>query len=375
MLSLRRSHPFLLPLKFISACLFCALAYHELSIRFSPLGMRSKTFDVCKLISVEAHPFLLNSSSWAVSAVSTTNPVEHSLHIEHHYISPHDIRILKTLDGCKSISQCKNTTVPCKYNVGDPSDAFWIRDYNNSTKFVVIFRVGLASLFFFIASIISDGSIFYPHRPGFSVFSGSVLIMIGLASLIYVLIVPRNLQLSLYGAGPWQTTGYICLVTLAAALLPAIAIIWVNSCVFLIFFIGFLFEQLLYAFMGIMHFFGVLTLYQAQNTFLHLRLIYLRDIAEVVDFDHQLVVMSNRFLGRVRQNWYLRRVPTALDEDALQMVENLLPEHLLDEISQEDIPEIDFEALEEPTAQSQPPAEQQEVRDEENTPLLRQTTT
>lgn len=289
---------------------------------------------------------------------------------------PSELHVLERIKGCKSTSSCENSSVTCTYGIEDPSDAFWLRDYNSGIKFVVLFKIGIATLAFFVAAILSDGSIFYPHRVGVSILSGSVLIMVALSAFLYILLVPRTSQLSLYGGGAWQSLGFIVIVITIAALLPGLAVIWVNICVFCVFFVGFFLEQLVYAGIGILHFLGVLTLYQAENTLLHLRLIYFRDIVEDAEFDRQLVIMSTRFLRRVRGNWYLRRVPRALEEDALQFVENLLPDHLYEELMPEDaenIPEVDFDDIHE-SRENETAREPNNVA-EERIPLLRRSVT
>lgn len=201
------------------------------------------------------------------------------------------------------------------------------------------------------------------------------MVLIGISSLIYVLLVPRKMQLSLYGAGVFQSIGYVLLVTTIAALLPGAAVVLVNALVFLVFFTGFLLEQLVYILIGILHFLAVLSLYEVEITLLHLRRIYYRTSMEEVEFDQRLVRMSQRFLRRVKHNWFLRHLPRALDEDALQIIGNLLPDALLEDVMGEDIPRIGFDEIED--SQPEPSRENpvQSTRIQETTPLLQRSLT
>lgn len=310
---------------------------------------------------------------WDIRVRSSRRPHPHALSLaDNTTFTASEVLLLRQLDGCESSSTCKNETVTCVYGIEDPSDAFWLRDYETNSKFVVIFRVGFASLLFFLVAIFCDGSIFYPHRPGaFSISSASILAIIAFASLLYLLIVPQHLQLSIYGGGIWQSVGYVFIILMIAGTLPGIAVAWVSVCLFLIYFLGFFVEQLLCMLAGILHYFGALSLYQAENTLFHLRLIYYRDVEDEAELDQRLLDMSHRFLRRVRGNFFMYRVPSALEQDGLQVVQNTIPDHLFDELFHESIPEMDFENLDESHNDLHAASSQSTIR----TPLLQRSLT
>jgi len=116
----------------------------------------------------------------------------------------------------------------------------------------------------------------------------------------------------------------------------------------MIYFVGFLIEQIFCMAAGILHFLGALCLFHVENAVLHLRLIYLRDIEEEEDLDRRLLELSRSFLRRMRDNWFLSRIPTALEEDGLQIVETTLPSVLYEALIQEEerVPRIDFDEIE-----------------------------
>lgn len=88
---------------------------------------------------------------------------------------------------------------------------------------------------------------------------------------------------------------------------------------------------------------------------------YYREIVDEVELDRRLLAMSERFLERVRGNVFLYRIPTALEQDGLQVVESTLPDHLFDDMVADNIPQVDFESIathsEEPSSLSDSPAE------------------
>lgn len=335
--------------------------------------------DICKLVLVKhLEPASCHESSflsapptepcrWDINVVSAKKPEPHRIsRVGSDKYTEKEVRLLRELDGCDSSAECKNESLSCTYGIEDPSDALWLRDYREGSKFVVIFRVGLASLLFFLVSIISDGSIFYPHRPGsFSFLSASLCALIAAAAVLYLLIVPRKYQLALYGRSLWQSIGYIFIVLMMAGVLPGLAIVLVGFCLFVIYFLGFMVEQLFCVIAGILYYLGALSAYQAENTLFHLSLIYYRNVEEEAELDRRLLQMSERFLRRVRGNFFLYRIPAALEQDGIQVVENTLPDLLFDEMVQESIPHVDFETLEEVDENS---TSQSNVR----TPLLQQ---
>lgn len=221
--------------------------------------------------------------------------------------------------------------------------------YNHDSKFVVLFNVGLASLFFFVAAIIADGSLFHPHRPGFAVASASILILLALSALIYVLLVPAQMQFSLYGRGPVQSFAYVVVVLLIAAILPAVAVTWISAVVFLAFVFGFLFEHIIYTTFATLYFLASLLAYQISNTVLHLRLVYFRDFDDEAEFDRRLLQLSTILLRRVRNNWFMTRVPRMVSQSAVHLMQNNLPDQVFEQIEQqESVPHIDFDALDHP---------------------------
>lgn len=308
---------------------------------------------------------------WNILVRNAKRPQLHSLSVyDEEKFTKREVSFLQRLEGCKSLSTCGNGTVPCTYGIEDPSDALWLRDYQQFSKFVVIFRIGLATLLFFLVSVIVDGSIFYPHRTaGFSTSSASMMAIIAFASLLYVLVVPRQLQFCLYGAGTWQSIGYIFTILMIAGALPGVVVAWVSFCLFFIYFLSFLMEQIVCMLTGILHYLGALTLYQAENTLIHLNRMYNRDFDRQVDLDRRLLEISERFLRRVRGNAFLYRVPTALEQDGIQVVESTIPDHLFDELFQENILEIDFENIEGSNEDTSTP------QSTEETPLLQSTAT
>lgn len=342
----------------VAMCVLCSLVQRVTHPAANTRVLREP--DICKVVFVRhlepasCHVMARMSAAptepcrWDINVVSEKKPEVHRIsRVGSDKYTEKEVMLLRELDGCDSSAECKNESLPCVYGIEDPSDALWLRKYQDGSKFVVIFRVGIASLLFFLVSVISDGSIFYPHRPGsFSFLSASLFAILACAALLYLLIVPRKYQLALYGGGFWQSMGYIFIILMIAGALPGVAIIWVGFCLFVIYFLGFMVEQLLCMIAGILYYLGALSVYQAENTLFHLSLIYYRNLEEEAELDRRLLQMSERFLRRVRGNVFLYRVPAALEQDGIQVVENTLPDQLFDEMLQESIPHVDFETLE-----------------------------
>lgn len=315
--------------------------------------------------------------NWSISVTSWSRPRPHRLtrrssstqpDTRYAHLLTSEQTLLRQLDGCDSTATC-NTSVPCAYGIEDPSDAFWLRAYNETSKFVVLLHVGLASLIFFVAAIIADGTIFYPRRMGLALESASALILIALSALLYVLLVPRNLQFALWGRGPWNTIAYIFIILLIAVLLPALAVIWISWVMFMIFVIGFLFEHVIVVALATIHFLAVLVMYQISNTALHVRLVYfpggrnahgseddlsLTDDSvatandsptQDVEYDRQLLAIGSTFVRRVRSNWFVERVPHMIEERAMQTMQAHMPDHIHAQLFQEQVPHIDFDDL------------------------------
>lgn len=293
------------------------------------------------------------------------------------------VTVLRTLDGCNSVSSCSNNHIKllnCSYGVEDPSDVLWLRAYAETSKFVVLFNIGLSTLFYFVLAIIVDGSIFYPHRQGISISSASIMILIALASLFYILIIPTSLQFSLYGDGILNSLGYIITIILLALSLPALAVIWLSSLLFFIFFLGFLAEFLFILLLAIGHFILTFMVYQITNIFLHVRLIYFPDdeaynnanaAANANNNDQELGLMNNNnnadddngssnnensydvqvlsmgqsFLRSIRSNWFIARIPRILEDRALQLTQNNMPDHVHEQLFRSNVPHVDFDDL------------------------------
>lgn len=265
---------------------------------------------------------------------------------------PSERMLMARLNGCCSEASC-NATTQCSYGTEDPSDALWLRAYSRTSKFVVLLNIGVASLVFFLAAVITDGSVFYPHRPGLADASASALIMLSLASLLYVLVVPTELQFALHGKGSFQTIAYVFSICLLAILLPAIAIIWLSTTIFLIFLVGFLFEYAFLIIIATLHFLIVLVLYQVECTVLHVRLVYFaNDDVDEAEHDRQLFTVGSKFLSRVRSNLLFTRLSRVVEDRALQVIRNHLPERVSTQFLQQHVPQISFDDLEDIAAQS-----------------------
>lgn len=322
---------------------------------------KSSPLHLCKLASVSFLPPSAcprppsHQCRWQLKAIPIPKPcmikpstlLKLSLPETYPYYTSHQLRILSQLDGCNSTLSCTHPPIHCAPSIEDPSDALWLRHYNTGSKFLVILRVAFLSLIFYIAAIICDASLFRPHRPGsFAASSAAALAIIACAALLYILVVPREWQLSLWGAGWWQTLCYVSLILAIAAALPGVTVVWVNFCLLVIYFLAFVVEQMFCVLAGVLHYFGALTLYQLEYTLFHLRLIYYRHVEEDVELDQRLLDMSDRFLRRVRGNTFLYRIPNALEQDGLQVVEGVLPEQLYDELDAHVMPNVvDFETI------------------------------
>lgn len=259
---------------------------------------------------------------------------------------PSEHLLLDRLNGCHSKASC-NATTQCSYGTEDPSDALWLRAYSRTSKFVVLLNIGVASLVFFLAAIITDGSVFYPHRPGLADASASALIMLSLASLLYILVVPSEFQFALHGKGSFQTIAYVFSICVLAILLPAIAIIWLSTTIFLIFLVGFLFEYSFLIITASLHLLVVLLLFQAECTMLHVRLVYFaNDDIDEAEHDRQLFSSGARFLSRVRGNLLFSRLSRVFEARALQVVRNHLPERVSMQFLRQHVPQLSFEDLE-----------------------------
>lgn len=350
-------------------CILCSLLNRVLLPPAEIRTIREALPEICKIVYVHLlTPSFCESNGlsstrdadpcrWQVRVVSSKISKVHPISLEESdQYTKEEVSLLRELDGCNSSETCKDTSTPCTYGIEDPSDAFWLRSYDRDSKFVVIFRIALASLLFFLASIISEGSIYYPHRPGsFSLLSASTFSIIALSALLYLLVVPRKYQLSLYGDGVWQSLGYCSIILTIAGALPCITVLWISICLFAIYFLGFLVEQILCMIAGTLYYLGALFVYQAQHTMNELRVMYGGGSEDQAELDRRALQLSEAFLRRVRGNAFLFRIPEALEQDGIQVVGNTLPEHLFEELLHESIPHVEFDSLDD-VNESAPPA-------------------
>lgn len=352
----------------LSMCLLCSLLQRVIHPPAEVRAIREALPEICKVVLVHflepsfcrdtklSSPPDTEPCRWQINVVSLKRPDVHLIGREEpEKYTPREVSLLRELDGCNSSESCKNESLPCAYGIEDPSDAFWLRKYDRESKFVVMFQIAFASLLFFLVSIISEGSIYYPHAPGsFSLLSAATLSIIALSALLYLIIVPREYQLSLYGQGLWQSFGYCCIILTVAAALPFLTVVWISFCLFAIYFLGFFVEQLLCMIGGTLYYLGALFAYQAEHTLYELRLMYGGGNQDQAEIDRQVLQMSETFLRRVRGNVFLYRIPEALEQDGIQVVGNTLPEHLFDEMVQENVPQIDFEGLDDSPDENAP---------------------
>ncbi|KAI0567805.1 hypothetical protein FGB62_1g659 [Gracilaria domingensis] len=306
---------------------------------------------------------------WNLSVVSDVIRERHPLVLPADTaLSPQQVRLLTRLDGCNSTEQCAGETVDCTYGIEDPTDAFWWREYNHGIKFVVMMKIGFLSLVFYIAAIISDGTIFSPHRPSIASNVASVLILIALSALLYIRLVPRKMQYSLLGGDLFQTTAVLLIILTTAVLLPAMAVIALNFVIFSVTFLWFFVEQCLSVIVGFLQFLAGLSLFNIQHTYLCLRQIYFNGTD--AEYEQQLVSNSERFLQQMRNNWFLTKVPRFFLENADLAVRTVLSEHLHDQV--DFVPNVDMDSFaseedeESVLVQSAPEAN-------ETTPLLERT--
>lgn len=317
------------------------------------------TVHKCNIISVQtsyfsclkptSHLHSPSPCSWRILVTSTRVPRPHVLRLPtvnantdnllaslgSYQLLPSELLLLARLNGCDSKISC-NTTAPCSYGLEDPSDALWLRAYQCCSKFVVLFNIGLASLLFFVAAIIADGSVFYPLRSGLSDAPASSLIMLSLASLLYIVIVPPKLQFALYGKDSLNTICYIFSICTLAVLLPAIAVVWLSTILFVVTLVGFVFEYAILLTITTLRLFFVVVRYQVESTSLRLRSIYFaHDTTAQSENDHQLLNAGVNFLLRVRNNFLFERVSHAIEEHALQVIQNHMPDRVARQVLEE----------------------------------------
>lgn len=309
---------------------------------------------VCKLASVHAAdtnchyqlssvPKASSPCLWRISVISTLNLQPHPLHLHNHTtLSPKENNLLTRLDGCNSTAQCRNEQVNCTYGIEDPSDAFWLREYNQGIKFVVMLKIASVSLIFYVAAILSDGVILSSHEQILPISTAKCLILISLSSFLYVVLVPRKMQAPLYGGTVLQTCTFLLIVLTAAYLLPAFALLWINTYLFLRAFFCFFLDQILTVTIGLFHYLGALSLFHAQYTQLCIRQIYLSLPEE--QYNHRLVALSEQLVERMRSSSYLNRAPVSWAENEAGAIHAVFRERLYEDF--DFIPSIEFESIE-----------------------------
>lgn len=170
--------------------------------------------------------------------------------------------------------------------------------------------------------------------------------MLSLASLLYILVVPSEFQFALHGKGSFQTIAYVFSICVLAVLLPAIAIIWLSTTIFAIYLVGFLFEYSILLIIATFHLLVVLLVYQIECTVLHVRLVYFaNDDLDEAEHERQLFSVGAKFLARVRNNLLFTRLSRVVEDRALQVIRNHLPERLSSQFLEQNVPHVAFEDL------------------------------
>lgn len=223
-------------------------------------------------------------------------------------------------------------SMPCR--VEDPSDVLMLRAYAEGNQFGVLLRVAFASFVFFGMAVVADGAILHPRRVDINRFSFFVLFLIASASVLHLLLVPPEKQLSLFGGGWRESVGYIFLILTAATLLPAVALVVQTLLMLYLQCVLFFLQQLLWTVLGMLHFMGALFQFHGASTVLQLQRAYgIPGRVAAEEFETSQLGVVNTFLRLVERSPFLSQVGLSLTDAVHIAMQSTLPPHLYESVT------------------------------------------
>lgn len=253
----------------------------------------------------------------------------------HTTLSTNQLHLLKSLNGCKSLSTCKNTSLQCTYGVEDPSDILWLRTYNEDAAFIAMCRICVVTFMFFLAAIISEQSLFTLRNAGlFNETIAFYLVLIGLSSLLYIIVIPDQYQFAIWGDGPVQSFAFCFTIILVAASLPGIVIVSFEITKYLIDIVTYTFVFFFFVFSWLLTFLLIKFIHTIESTFAILKHIYVADENELTDsndYTNRIAEFNGRFLERVIDSSSLRQIRKFTVDNALRICVKNVEDHLSDD--------------------------------------------
>lgn len=213
----------------------------------------------------------------------------------------------------------------------DPSDALWLRWYNDGNEFVTLLSAAAAALCLLLLAMAADGAWFDPRRASVSAGALGALSSCGAAALLLLVGVPRRWQPSLAGGGPLQTCACIVVVCVLGALLPAGVLAtqaavacageWALLCL----------QVAAWAAAGLAQFALALVVFHARSLLLQIGAVYAGARDDVDVYSWQLVY-SGEFLRTVGRNGLLVNVPGAVNRMCRVVLRSAMAPHLYERI-------------------------------------------
>lgn len=343
---------------FISILLLARLFTHRIVLPRSHQQLSSCTVHRVNFVSspkCSVQPHL--AACWHVQLNNVRK-----LRIQQDLFSHSDLLKLRELTTCP---KCKYPNIRCALSVEDPSDAMWLHSYNNGNELLVMVKLGCVTFVFFVAAILCDGALFSPRRTGFARVSLFVMWLLALSALLQLMLIPKEHQFALLGAGPLQTLAYIATVIVGAALLPAIVLLLQTLAVLYVNFAIFLIQVVFWTILGLLHYLASLLVYHASSLRLHLQSMYRFPNAVSTDDAYMRQIgFAHTFASMLTSNPLISNVANAVNDSSRITMQSMLPPHLyerLEDNRERSLPQTQNEAQQ---------SSQSSSNSNERTPLL-----
>ena len=259
-----------------------------------------------------------DGAKWRVEVMSS-KAARNGSSITHHIAD-----LPKSIRTCCAAGYCSPIAVPCvtkTRTIEDPSDALWLRAYNEGGEMVVLVRGGILTLIIMVGAILVDGAMARPRRERIAYAPLAALVLLSLSALLQLCLIPRRYQPSLLGSGIVQTIIWIVMILVGAFVLPGIALTIQTISLLVAQFVFLTARSMFWGFLGCANFLFLITRFYIRNLILQIQVFYSsknvhNDIDYAQDVYMEQLNISYEFVGGISYNALLRKIPAGINDSA-----------------------------------------------------------
>lgn len=221
---------------------------------------------------------------------------------------------------------CVPAAVPCEMHLAhqrsseDPTDALWLRAYNQGSELVVLLRMGALAALLVVLAVLVDGALPRPRRAGWARAPATALALLATSVLLILVLVPRKWQFQAWGGGVIQSVLWMSSVISFAVVMPGLFLIvralircTLHAAILTV-------KALFWTIVGAVEFAIALTKFYTENLKHDCQALYAADEIHPDDTYMNQLTAAHKLLTAVSFNPLLRKVPTTINSAAKKVL-------------------------------------------------------